>query len=80
MGVRGQLGLGRERDPHLGVLPLLVQQVELARYLAYEYAQTFGLQADELQAVQQNAGFAEGALRFLRTRGPTYVPQRASYF
>jgi hypothetical protein len=54
--------------------------IEIARYLAGEYAQTFGLQADELAGVQQNAALAEGALRFLRTRGPTYVPMRASYF
>jgi hypothetical protein len=54
--------------------------IEISNYLAGEYAQTFGLQADELVAVQQKAGLAEQALRFLRTRGPTYVPMRAVYF
>lgn len=53
---------------------------ELARYLAGEYAQTFGIADTELQSVQQNAGLAEQALRFQRTRGPTYTRQRAEYF
>jgi len=53
---------------------------ELARYLAGEYAATFGLAGDELQLCVQSAGLAEGSLRFLRTRGPTYIPMRAQYF
>lgn len=54
--------------------------VELARYLAGEYATTFGLEGEELQTAQQQAALGEQALRFLRTRGPTYVRQRAEYF
>jgi hypothetical protein len=54
--------------------------MEISRYLAGEYASTFGLQGDDLQLVAATAGLAEGALRFLRTRGPTYVPMRAVYF
>jgi hypothetical protein len=53
---------------------------ELARYLAGEYAQIFGIAESELAKVQQNAGLAEQALRFQRTRGPSYVRQRAEYF
>jgi hypothetical protein len=34
VGVRGERGLGREGDPHLGVLALLVEQVELTGYFA----------------------------------------------
>jgi hypothetical protein len=54
--------------------------MEIANYLAGEYAQTFGLEGEELQLVMGKAGVAEGALRFLRTRGPTYVPMRGNYF
>jgi hypothetical protein len=54
--------------------------IEISKYLAGEYAQTFGLQADELQLVAGVASLAEGALRFLRTRGPTFVAMRAVYF
>jgi len=50
---------------------------ELARYLAGEYAQVFGLADTELATVQQNAGLAEAALRFHRTRRPTYSIQRS---
>ena len=50
---------------------------ELARYLAGEYAQVFGLADTELATVQQNAGLAEQALRFHRTRRPTYSIQRS---
>lgn len=53
---------------------------EIARYLAGEYAQTFGLAGEELAAVKENAGLADRALRFQRTRGPTFVSQRATYF
>lgn len=53
---------------------------ELAKYLAGEFSQTFGLGDTELQLVLKNAGLAEQALRFQRTRGPTYVTQRADYF
>jgi hypothetical protein len=53
---------------------------ELARYLAGEYATTFGLQGEELQLVLASQARAEAALRFLRTRGPTYVPLRSVYF
>lgn len=53
---------------------------EIAAYLAGEYAQTFGIADTELAIVKQNAGLAEGALRFQRTRGPTYKRQRAEYF
>jgi hypothetical protein len=50
---------------------------ELARYLAGEYAQQFGLAETELAAVEKNAALAEGALRFQRTRTPTYSIQRS---
>lgn len=53
---------------------------ELARYLAGELAQTFGLSDTELATVEQNAALAEGALRKMRTTGPTYAPQRNEYF
>lgn len=50
---------------------------EIARYMAGEYAQVFGLAENELATVKENAALAEGALRFLRTRTPTYAPQRS---
>jgi len=50
---------------------------EIARYMAGEYAQIFGLASEELAAVQQGAALAEGALRFQRTRLPTYSLQRS---
>jgi hypothetical protein len=53
---------------------------ELARYLANEYAQVFGISEAELAKVQQNASLAEIALRFQRTRTPTYARMRADYF
>ena len=53
---------------------------ELARYLAGEYAQVFGLADTELASVKENAGLAEIALRFQRTRGPTYIRMRTEYF
>ena len=53
---------------------------EIARYMAGEYAQTFGLADTELASVTQNAGLAEAALRFHRTRRPTYSRMRAEYF
>jgi hypothetical protein len=53
---------------------------ELARYLAGEYSQTFGLADTELASVTQNAGLAEQALRFQRARGPTYTRQRSEYY
>jgi hypothetical protein len=53
---------------------------ELAVYLAGEYAQSFGLSGEELATVKQNAGMAEGALRFHRTRGPTYTRMRIERF
>jgi hypothetical protein len=53
---------------------------ELARYLANEYAQVFGIAEGELAKVQANAGLAERSLRFQRTRTPTYSRMRADYF
>ena len=53
---------------------------ELARYLAGEYAQSFGLSGEELATITGNAGLAEGALRFHRARGPTYVRMRIESF
>lgn len=53
---------------------------ELARYLANEYAQVFGISESELAKVQGNASLAEAALRFHRTRRPTYARMRADYF
>lgn len=53
---------------------------ELARYLAGEMAQSFGLADTELAEVKANAALAEQALRMQRTTGPTYAPQRAVYF
>lgn len=50
---------------------------ELARYLAGEYAQVFGLADTELATVQANQTAAESALRFQRTRLPTYSIQRS---
>lgn len=52
---------------------------ELARYFAGEMAQTFGLADTELAEVKSNAALAEAALRYQRTTGPTYAPQRAQY-
>jgi hypothetical protein len=53
---------------------------EIARYMAGEFSQTFGISDTELASVQQNAGLAERALRFQRTRRPTYSRMRAEYF
>jgi hypothetical protein len=53
---------------------------ELARYLANEYAQVFGISEGELAKVQANATLAEQALRFQRTRRPTYTRMRVEYF
>lgn len=53
---------------------------EIARYIAGEYTQVFGLADTELANVQRNQATAEMALRFQRTRGPTYVRQRGEYF
>jgi hypothetical protein len=53
---------------------------EIARYIAGEYAQVFGIADIELKTVQQNQALAEIALRFQRTRGPTYMRQRGEYF
>ena len=53
---------------------------EIARYLAGEYTQKFGISGDELQVIMRRAGLAEGALRFQRTRRPSYVPMRGQYF
>jgi hypothetical protein len=50
---------------------------EIARYMAGEYAQVFGLSDTELATVTQNAALAEQALRFQRTRLPTYAIQRS---
>ena len=53
---------------------------EVARYLQGEYCITFGLEGEELQVASAAQAAAEQALRFLRTRGPTYVRMRAEYF
>lgn len=53
---------------------------EIAKYLAGEYAQSFGIADTEMATVKQEAGLAEQALRFQRARGPTYVRQQAEYF
>ena len=53
---------------------------ELAKYLAGELTQAFGLSGEELQAVQAKAALADQALRFQRTRNPTYVRMRAEYY
>jgi len=54
--------------------------LEVARYLQGEYCITFGLEGEELQVSSAKQAAAEQALRFLRTRGPTFVRQRAEYF
>lgn len=54
--------------------------MEIARYLAGEFCITFGLEGEELQVASAAQAASEGALRFLRTRGPTFVRQRAEYF
>jgi hypothetical protein len=53
---------------------------EIARYLAGEYSQQFGLADTELVTVLKNQGAAEEALRFQRTRGPTFVQMHAEYY
>ena len=53
---------------------------ELARYLAGEYLQKMGVSGEEAQKIERRAGLAEGALRFQRTRRPSYVPMRSEYF
>jgi hypothetical protein len=53
---------------------------ELARYLAGEFVQVFGLSDTEAKQVLQNAALADAALRFQRTRGPLFIPMRAEYF
>jgi hypothetical protein len=50
---------------------------EIARYMAGEYTQIFGLASEELASVRENAALAEQALRFHRTRLPTYSIQRS---
>lgn len=54
--------------------------MEIATYLAGEYAIDFGLSGEELQAAKANQATSDMALRFLRARGPTYVPLRVDYF
>lgn len=54
--------------------------VELAKYLAGQFAATFGLAGEELQAVQASQGAAEQSLRYKRARKPTYARQRTEYF
>ena len=54
--------------------------MEIARYLTGEYATDFGLQEAELTTARENQALADAALRFLRTRGPTFVPLRVEYF
>jgi hypothetical protein len=54
--------------------------LEVANYLAGEYAETFGLTADELDKVTTKAGLAEKALRYVRTTRPTYQTMQADYF
>ncbi len=53
---------------------------EIARYLAGEYASIFGLAGEELAEVKNNAGLADSALRFQRTRQPTYARMRIENF
>jgi hypothetical protein len=54
--------------------------LEIANYLAGQYAETFGLAGEELQKVMGMAGLAEKALRYVRTRKPTYQPMQMEYF
>lgn len=74
----GKLNVYTVDDPDVYIADEAV--TELARYLAGEMAQTFGLADTELAEVKNNAGLAEQALRFMRTTGPTYAPMRAQYF
>jgi hypothetical protein len=53
---------------------------EIAKYLAGEYAQQFGIADTELAVVKQNAGLADQALRFQRTRGPTFKRMQGEYY
>ena len=53
--------------------------MEIAVYLAGEYATDFGLAGDELALAREKQADAELALRFLRARGPTFVPLRVEY-
>ena len=54
--------------------------MQLARYCAGEYCIAFGLAGEKLQVASAAQASAEQALRFMRTRGPTFVRQRAEYF
>jgi|SRR6185436_20921762 len=53
---------------------------ELANYLANEYAGVFGIAGEELAELKQRAAFADQALRYQRTMGPTYQVMYAEYF
>lgn len=54
--------------------------LEVAAYLALEYAEDFGVGGDEMATIGARAGLAEKALRYLRTLKPTYQPAQATYF
>lgn len=52
----------------------------IAKYLAKEFVQTFGIAGEEKAEIRQAAGEAEMALRYLRTMGPTYSVLPGTYF
>lgn len=54
--------------------------LEVAAYLALEYADDFGVGGEEFQSIGARAGLAEKALRYLRTSKPTYQPAQSTYF
>jgi hypothetical protein len=54
--------------------------VEIAAYLANEYANVFGIAGEELQDIMRRAALADQALRYQRVAGPTFQPMAADYF
>jgi hypothetical protein len=54
--------------------------VEIAAYLANEYAGVFGIAGDELSDIMRRAGLADQALRFQRVSVPTYQTMQVDYF
>lgn len=53
---------------------------DIARWVAGEMAQQWGLADTELSTVKSNAADAAFLLRKQRTTGPTYAPSRNTYF
>ena len=54
--------------------------MEVAAYLANEFATTFGIAGEEYAQIQQRAALADQALRYQRTMGPTYQVMQVDFY